>query len=101
MNETLSQDAKLTALRHFSHSLPVGYVYANLPASVTLQANHPYYLLSQETSGGDQWYDCEETISVTSDIAAYKAAWDDWSGYQTQLTEKQQGNFCLNLYLVS
>lgn len=37
---------------------PAGQIrYASLPASITLAANTSYYLLSQETAGGDQWYD--------------------------------------------
>ena len=32
------------------------FVYANLPSPVTLQTNTAYYLVSEETSGGDQWY---------------------------------------------
>lgn len=33
------------------------FVYGQLTGSVTLQANTTYYLVSQETFGGDQWYD--------------------------------------------
>lgn len=37
---------------------PAGQVkYAALPAVVTLAAGASYYLLSQETAGGDSWYD--------------------------------------------
>ena len=33
------------------------YKFANLANGVTLLANTTYYLVSQETAGGDQWYD--------------------------------------------
>ena len=33
---------------------------------VTLTANHAYYIASAETSGGDQFYNDDETITVTS-----------------------------------
>ncbi len=42
-------------------SLPAGtagqFTYVALPAALTLPANTSYYLVSQETLGGDQWYD--------------------------------------------
>ncbi len=36
---------------------PGQYTYQTLATAVTLAANTAYYLVSQETSGGDQWYD--------------------------------------------
>jgi len=48
------------------------FVYAALPANVTLQANHTYYLLSHEGNGGsaDTWYSgANTTITTTSAIA--------------------------------
>jgi hypothetical protein len=33
------------------------FSYAPLASSITLQPNTAYYLVSQETAGGDQWYD--------------------------------------------
>ena len=44
------------------------FVYANLPAAVTLNANTTYYIVGQETQGGDQWYDYNTTIQ-TSNVA--------------------------------
>jgi hypothetical protein len=41
------------------------YVYANLASPVILSANTTYYLLSQETMGGDRWYNYD-TIAVTT-----------------------------------
>jgi predicted transglutaminase-like cysteine proteinase len=42
------------------------FVYANLAATVTLSANTSYYIMSQETQGGDSWYDMNTTIQTTS-----------------------------------
>lgn len=43
-----------------------GFKYAALPAPVTLAANTAYYIASQETSGGDQWYDAATVLTTTS-----------------------------------
>jgi hypothetical protein len=45
---------------------PGSFVYASLPSTVTLNANTAYYILSQETASGDQWYDYDTTITVSS-----------------------------------
>lgn len=53
---------------------PAGQVkYAALPAVVTLAAGTSHYLLSQETAGGDQWYDFASSAPGTA------------SGYQNWL----------------
>jgi hypothetical protein len=36
---------------------PGNFVYTNLATPIKLLANQTYYLVSQETNGGDQWYD--------------------------------------------
>jgi hypothetical protein len=41
-----------------------GFKYAALAAPVTLAANTAYYIVSQETSGGDQWYDFNTTLNT-------------------------------------
>jgi hypothetical protein len=51
------------------------FVYANLPSTVTLNANATYYILSQETSGGDQWYDMNTTITTTAVASEIGAVW--------------------------
>jgi len=43
------------------------FVYTALPSAVTLNANTTYYVLSQETSGGDQWYDYNTFAQCTPD----------------------------------
>jgi hypothetical protein len=40
--------------------------YANLASSVTLSANTTYYIMSQEASGGDSWYDVNTAVQTTS-----------------------------------
>jgi hypothetical protein len=49
---------------------PGQFVYS--PISVTLNAGATYYLVSQETNGGDKWYN-DGTVSSTSDgsVAGY------------------------------
>ena len=42
------------------------FVYRGLPTPVTLAANTTYFILSQETAGGDLWYDFEATTAVTT-----------------------------------
>jgi immunoglobulin I-set domain protein len=45
---------------------PAGtFVFANLANPVTLSANTAYYLLSQETAGGDRWYDYDVSTVTT------------------------------------
>jgi YVTN family beta-propeller protein len=51
------------------------FVYANLPSTVTLNANTTYYILSQETSGGDQWYDINTTVTTSAVASEIGAVW--------------------------
>ncbi len=48
-----------------SGGTPGSFVYGNLASPVTLNAGATYYVLSQETSSGDQWYDVNSTIQTT------------------------------------
>jgi hypothetical protein len=63
-------------------SLPSGtagqFSYAPLASPVTLAANTSYYLVSQEVSGGDQWYDWGPVTSTIA--AAVNAAVYYWPG---------------------
>src|SRR4029077_11052517 len=45
---------------------PGQFQYATLSSPVTLLANHSYYLVSQEISGGDTWYEYNTTASTTA-----------------------------------
>jgi hypothetical protein len=53
-----------------------------LSSSVTLQASTAYYLVSQETSGGDQWYDYG-TLTNTSVAAVNGSVYSNGSGWST------------------
>lgn len=48
---------------------PVGFLYVPLATPVTLAANTSYYIVSQEVSGGDQWYEGNNTLTYASSIA--------------------------------
>ena len=43
-----------------------GFKYVTLAAPVTLAANTAYYVASQETNGGDQWYDSNTVLTTTN-----------------------------------
>ena len=45
---------------------PGTFVYGLLANQVTLNANSAYYVLSQEISGGDQWYDDDTVVQTTA-----------------------------------
>jgi hypothetical protein len=55
--------------------------YGSLASPVTLGANTTYYILSQETLGGDQWYDSNTTAQITSDATLAGAVWGTGSPY--------------------
>lgn len=43
------------------------FLYGALTSPVTLASGATYYLVSQETSGGDSWYDVNTTITTSAD----------------------------------
>jgi hypothetical protein len=45
---------------------PGTFAYATLSSPVTLSANTAYYVVTQETSGGDSWYDYNSWVQTTS-----------------------------------
>ena len=45
------------------------FTYATLSAPVTLAANTAYYLVSQETSGGDRWYDLGPVTATSGPVS--------------------------------
>ncbi len=57
-----------SASLNLSGCSPGQFFYGALASPITLQENTPYYLVSQEISGGDQWYDYG-TVSSTQDAA--------------------------------
>lgn len=46
-----------------------GFKYGSLASAVNLSPNSVYYVLSNETQGGDQWYDYYGTLTPTNAIA--------------------------------
>ena len=59
------------------------FVYSSLASPVTLSANTSYYVVSQETLGGDQWYDYNTTVQTTSVAAVSSAVYSGTSSYIT------------------
>ncbi|HWE95534.1 MAG TPA: RHS repeat-associated core domain-containing protein, partial [Tepidisphaeraceae bacterium] len=62
-----------------SVSVPTGgtngqFTFVTLNRPVTLLAGHSYYVVSQETSGGDQWYDSTTTVTTTTAVSAKVSA---------------------------
>lgn len=50
------------------------FVYGTLAAPITLNANSVYYLVTQETTGGDMWYDYATTHITTTNVAVVTSA---------------------------
>jgi uncharacterized repeat protein (TIGR01451 family) len=73
------------------------FKYVALGSPVTLQANTAYYLVSQETSGGDQWYDTG-TVSSTTAAAVNNSIYSynnsgPWNSYNSANTSYVPVNF--------
>jgi probable HAF family extracellular repeat protein len=49
------------------------FKYMPLPSPITLSPNTTYYFVSQETSGGDGWYDVQDTVVTTTSVASVTA----------------------------
>jgi hypothetical protein len=62
-----------------------GFVYAPLQSPITLQANHPYFLVTQETSGGDKWYDAG-AVTANSSVSVNGPAYQQSNGAFTLLS---------------
>jgi hypothetical protein len=56
------------------------FQYANLSTPVVLSPGQPYYLVSQETSGGDVWYHNDTVVKTTSVAAETSAVYGYGSG---------------------
>ena len=57
------------------------FVYANLPSPIVLNANTGYYVLSQETAGGDRWYDYNTTATAAPVASLNGAVWGGGAPY--------------------
>ena len=60
---------------------PGGFVYGALTNPVTLSANTIYYLVTLETSGGDQWYGDDSTVQTTNAGSVTSAVYLNGSSY--------------------
>src|ERR1019366_4468003 len=60
---------------------PGDLAYAALPATVTLNANQTYYLVTQETFGGDQWYDFDSTVQTAAVATVTSAVYGTGAPY--------------------
>jgi hypothetical protein len=58
------------------------FVYTDLAAPVALAPNTTYYLVSQETSGGDKWFD-QSTLTARPDASVLSSVYALGSGYAT------------------
>ena len=54
---------------------PGTFAYATLSSPVTLSANTAYYVVTQETFGGDSWYDFDSSVQTTSAATATSAVY--------------------------
>ena len=57
------------------------YKFGNLASGVTLLANTTYYLVSQETAGGDQWYDYGPVTSTSVATVTGPTYMDQFGNY--------------------
>ena len=64
-----------------SMAAPGTFAYGALPVSITLLANSTYYIVSQETAGGDQWYDYDTLANSDSHGALTGTIYGDGSTY--------------------
>jgi hypothetical protein len=56
------------------------FKYVELPVNLTLSANTAYYLVSQETVGGDRWYEFGPVTS-TNVATVTNSLWFNGSSY--------------------
>ena len=64
-----------TATVNTSGQPAAAFAFTTLATPVTLSANTAYYLLSQETAGGDAWYDFNAAVATTAAAAATGTVW--------------------------
>ncbi|HLG98216.1 MAG TPA: hypothetical protein VKX49_18005 [Bryobacteraceae bacterium] len=57
------------------------FAYANLANPVVLNAGALYYLVSQESAGGDQWYDHDTTLQTKTIASVTNAVYTSGSSY--------------------
>ncbi|HLG98152.1 MAG TPA: N,N-dimethylformamidase beta subunit family domain-containing protein [Bryobacteraceae bacterium] len=57
------------------------FAYAALASPIVLSANTTYYVISQESTGGDSWYDWNTSLSTATVAALRGAIWSASSTY--------------------
>lgn len=60
--------------------IPGQFSYGNLSTPVTLSAGTTYWILSQETFGGDTWYDWNTNVTTTGVASDIGAVWGSGPG---------------------
>jgi len=53
------------------------FIYKKLSTPVVLSASTSYYLVSQETNGGDQWEDVDSSCTINTDFTSFQAVYGD------------------------
>jgi hypothetical protein len=70
VDASTGQDVAGTSVTVNTNGASVGaFVYASFASAVTLLAGHSYYMVSQEMSGLDQWYNQYDTTVTTTSAA--------------------------------
>jgi hypothetical protein len=64
-----------------SNAAPGTFAYASLPNPVTLNASASYFIVSQETLGGDQRYDHDSTLQTSTVASVTSAVYSSGSTY--------------------
>jgi hypothetical protein len=57
------------------------FAYATLSSPVTLSANTSYYVVTQETNGGDTWYDYNSSVLTTNVATVTSAVYNSGPSY--------------------
>jgi hypothetical protein len=81
-----------------SGGTPGLYKYVLLSNPVTLAANTTYYLVTQETNGGDNWYDFNTTLTTTLVAAVNGAIFGDGPGNWNQIGGANQSYGPVNFF---
>ncbi|MBL9113933.1 MAG: hypothetical protein JNJ83_02930 [Verrucomicrobiaceae bacterium] len=69
VNATTNTDVPGASVVVNTAGASVGFAYTPLAMPVTLAANTAYYLVSSEVSGGDQWYEGNNTLTYATSVA--------------------------------
>jgi hypothetical protein len=73
VNPSDGSDAGVSATVALSAATAGQFVYSQLPTPFSLVAGSTYYLVSEETSGGDPWYEWNTLVTPASPLIAITA----------------------------